>query len=223
MNEHVPQLIVMLTHNDRTVENAYEVFSECKDTKVKYWGMKEEGLPQEQMKNLYCYMKECGKTTFLEVVAYTESECLEGAEMAVACGCDVLMGTVYFDSVMKFCKEHDIKYMPFVGTVKERPSVLSGSAEKMVDEAYRCVEKGAYGIDLLGYRYIENPSELIETFVSSVNVPVCVAGSIDSYEKLDEIKKVSPWTYTIGGAFFENSFGGTIKEQIEKVCAYVSA
>ena len=32
MSKH-PELIVMLTHNDRTVENAYEIFDTCKDTR----------------------------------------------------------------------------------------------------------------------------------------------------------------------------------------------
>lgn len=45
--------------------------------------MKEEPLPLEEMKDLFSYMKRCGKTTALEVVAYTEDKCLEGAEMAV--------------------------------------------------------------------------------------------------------------------------------------------
>ena len=71
-----PELVVMLTHNDRTVENAYQLFETCKDTKAKYWGFKEEPLPPEQMKELYAYMKACGKITSLEVVAYTEEECL---------------------------------------------------------------------------------------------------------------------------------------------------
>lgn len=43
------------------------------------------------MKELYSYMKQCGKTTFLEVVAYTEEECMEGAKMGVACGVDYLL------------------------------------------------------------------------------------------------------------------------------------
>lgn len=82
MSKH-PELIVMLTHNDRTVENAYEIFDACKDTKAKYWGFKEVGIPLDEMKKLCSYMKACGKTTFLEVVAYTEEECLAGAKMAV--------------------------------------------------------------------------------------------------------------------------------------------
>lgn len=92
-----PNLIVMLTYNDRTVENAYEIFEQCKDCEAKYWGFKEEGLMTGQMKELYAYMKSCGKTTVLEVVAYTESECINGVKIAAECGCDILMGTLYYD------------------------------------------------------------------------------------------------------------------------------
>ena len=101
-----PNLIVMLTHNDKTVENAYEIFEQCKNSKAQYWGFKEEPLPIDQMKKLYAYMKECGKTTFLEVVEYTEEKGLEGAKMAVECGCDILMGTMFFDSINEYCKEN---------------------------------------------------------------------------------------------------------------------
>ena len=76
-------LIVMLTHNDRTVENAYEIFEKCKYSKAKFWGFKEKPLSLNQMKKLYKYMKENGKTTFLEVVEYTEKEGLKGAKTAV--------------------------------------------------------------------------------------------------------------------------------------------
>ena len=118
-----PQLIVMLTHNDCTVENAHEIFRQCKDSDAKFWGFKEKPLPLPQMKALYSYMKECGKTTLLEVVEYTEKECLEGAKMAAECGCDILMGTCFFDSVNSFCQENHLKYMPFVGKITGRPSV----------------------------------------------------------------------------------------------------
>lgn len=39
-----PELIVMLTYNDVTVSNAYEIFEQCRNTKAVYWGFKEEGL-----------------------------------------------------------------------------------------------------------------------------------------------------------------------------------
>ena len=210
-----------MTHNDVTVKNAYEIFDQCKRSKARFWGMKEEPLPLEEMKDLFSYMKKCGKTTALEVVAYTEDKCLEGAEMAVKCQCDLLMGTTFSDSVNELCLKHDIRYMPFVGDVHGRPSVLDGSAREMLAEARRCLERGAYGVDLLGYRYTGAAPELIRAVVSGLRAPVCVAGSVDSVEKLKEIKAIAPWSFTIGGAFFERKFGDTFQEQIDKVCSYM--
>ena len=219
----VPELIVMLTHNDLTVTDASAVFEQCKDSKAKFWGFKEEPLPLEQMIQLFGYMKNCGKTTFLEVVAYSERECLEGAKKAAACQCDYLMGTTFFDSVNTFCKSNHLKYMPFVGKITGRPSVLEGTIEDMIREANEYIAKGVYGIDLLGYRYTGDPFLLNKEFVANVNAPVCIAGSINSYERLNEIKTAAPWTFTIGGAYFENKFDGTVKEQIDKVCDYINA
>ena len=216
-----PELIVMLTHNDLTVTNAYNIFDQCKNSKAKFWGFKEEPLPLPQMKELFAYMKSCGKTTFLEVVAYSEKECLDGAQKAVECKCDFLMGTTFFDSVNDFCKLNHIHYMPFVGKIYDRPSVLEGTLEDMIREAKEYITKGVYGIDLLGYRYTGDAVYLNQEFVANINVPVCIAGSINSYERLDEIKTIAPWTFTIGGAFFENKFEGTFKEQIDKVCDYI--
>ena len=214
-------LIVMLTHNDETVNNAYEIFKKCKNSDAKFWGFKEKSLPIEQMKNLYKYMKECGKTTFLEVVEYTEKEGLEGAKIAVECGCDILMGTMFFDSINEFCKKNSLKYMPFVGKVTERPSILAGEIDEIIKEANEYLKKGVYGFDLLGYRYTGNAVELNERFVLEVNAPVCIAGSVNGYERLDELKNINPWSFTIGSAFFENKFDGSFEEQINKVCEYV--
>ena len=214
-------LIVMLTHNDETVNNAHEIFEKCKNSDAKFWGFKEKSITIEQMKNLYKYMKECGKTTFLEVVEYTEKEGLEGAKLALECGCDILMGTVFFDSINEFCKKNNLRYMPFVGKVTERPSILEGEIDEIIKEANEYLKKGVYGFDLLGYRYTGNAVELNERFVLEVNAPVCIAGSVNGYERLDELKNINPWSFTIGSAFFENKFDGSFEEQINKVCEYV--
>jgi len=211
----------MLTHNDETVNNAHEIFEKCKNSDAKFWGFKEKSIPIEQMKNLYKYMKECGKTTFLEVVEYTEKKGLEGAKIALECGCDILMGTMFFDSINEFCKKNNLRYMPFVGKVTERPSILEGEIDEIIKEANEYLKKGVYGFDLLGYRYTGNAVELNERFVLEVNAPVCIAGSVNGYERLDELKNINPWSFTIGSAFFENKFDGSFEEQINKVCEYV--
>lgn len=217
-----PELIVMLTWHDYTVENAAAVFEKCKDSKAKFWGFKEHPLPIKEMKNLYSRMKDCGKTTLLEVVAYSEEEGLEGARIAAQCQCDILMGTCFFESINDFCQRHNIKYMPFVGRITGRPSVLEGNINDMIEEAQRYIAQGAYGIDLLGYRYTGDAIALNNAIVKNVPAPVCLAGSIDSYQRLDEVKTASPWAFTIGSAFFENKFDGTFAQQINKVCDYIN-
>lgn len=223
--KNIPELVVMLTHHDRTVTNAIEVFEGAKNSKAKYWGFKEVGIPEDQMVDLVKRMKAAGKTTFLEVVDYTEEGCAEGARIAARCGFDCLMGTLYFDSVKKIADEAGIRYMPFVGELSGRPSVLNGTIEGMIDEANGLVDtKGLTGFDLLGYRYTGDAVKLNAEFVKNVRADVCLAGSVASFQRLDEVKATGAWAFTIGGAFFENKFGEglTFGEQIDVVIDYMN-
>jgi hypothetical protein len=220
--KHIPELIVMLTHNDKTVPDAIEVFEAAKDAPAAYWGFKEAGLPVDKMKKLVQLMKAAGKTVFLEVVAYTEEECVEGAKIGASCGFDILMGTLYFESVHSIAREAGMKYMPFVGRIHGRPSILEGTIEGIIGEANALADKGVDGIDLLAYRYTGDPEELAARFVAGVKVPVCLAGSIKSYARLDKMLEIGPWTYTIGSAFFEKDFGDmSFAEQIKAVHEYM--
>lgn len=220
-NDTHPQLVVMLTNNDYTTEDAEEIFEKCCNSPAKFWGMKEKPLPIERMKKLYSRMKDCGKTTFLEVVSYTEEEGLQGARIARDCGCDILMGTKFYDSIADFCHENGLKYMPFIGEITGRPSILHGEIEDIIAEAKEVVAKGADGIDLLGYRFEGDPVKLNKTLVEALDVPVCLAGSIDSFQRLDEVKEAAPWSFTIGSAFFDNKFPGDFPAQIKAVCDYM--
>lgn len=220
---NTPELIVMLTKDDYTVNNAYNIFEECKHSKAKYWGFKESPLPLEEMKRLFSYMKSCSKITVLEVIAYTEEEGLKGAQIAIECGCDILLGTVYHDSIYMLCKQNNIKYMPFIGKIEKRPSILYGTIDEIIAEADSCIKKGVFGFDLLAYRYDGDSEELITRFLSNINAPVCIAGSINTYNRLDTIKECSPWAFTIGEAFFNNQFDGNFEEQINKVYDYIQS
>ena len=114
------------------------------------------------------------------------------------------------------------EYNPFKGGAKGLAfDVAYDSVEDMIEEANGYIAKGVYGIDLLGYRYTGNPFILNREFVANVKAPVCIAGSINSYERLQEIKEIAPWSFTIGGAFFENKFAGTFEEQVNEVCRFM--
>ena len=109
-----PEFILMLTHNDKTVKEALKIFRECKDAPVVHWGFKDVGLAPDEMKTLVREMKDAGKTTYLEVVSLSEEEGLRGAEIAVESGFDVLMGTIFFDSILVYLKGKPIQYYPFL-------------------------------------------------------------------------------------------------------------
>ena len=216
-----PKLVVMLTYNDRTIPDAEKVFEECKNSKAEIFGFKEDGIPHDEVVRLFGRIKECGKQTALEVVAYDEEHCLEGARLAAECGVDHLMGTMYYDSVAEVCKRNGMEYLPYVGEITGRPSVLGGSADSMIAEARTLLEKGADGFDLLGYRYTGDAGELISRFVKETGAKTVIAGSVDSFEKLDAVKAVSAWAFTIGSAFVEERFGKGFAAQIDAVCDYM--
>lgn len=220
-----PEIIIMLTNNDITVSNAEEVFESCKDLPAKKWGFKDVGLPKEEMIRLAQKMKEAGKETYIEVVTYTEEGCLEGAKLAYECGFDYLTGTLPFDSVFKYAKEHNLKYAPFCGNVGGSPVVLSGTIEEIAASAKECIEKGAIGVDLTSYRYTDgDPIELTKAVVKAVGADkVSIAGSIGNIQRMDEMKAAGVAEYTMGSALFNANFvkNGSFRENLEFVLDYL--
>ncbi len=217
------KIIIMLTHNDQTVKNAIEVFDACKDLAVDFWGFKDVGLEKEKMAELIQHMKAAGKTTFLEVVTYTEEECMNGAKLAVELGFDYLMGTLFYDSVYAYLKEHEIKYLPFCGKVSGSPSVLEGSFEEIIKDANTMLEKGVDGIDLLAFRH-EQGAELAREYCAKVDKPVVIAGSINSEARISFVNEINPWAFTMGSALFTENFapGDGFRENLQEVIDYMN-
>ena len=219
-----PELIVMLTHQDMTVKNAKELFEECKDWPVTHWGFKDVGLPHEQMKELVRRMKVEGKVTYLEVVSLSEEDGLVGAKLAVEAGFDILMGTVYFDSIHQYLKDKPIKYYPFPGHVHSHPSILDGTIEEIVNHAISLQSTGVQGLDLLAYRYVGDARKLLLDVVKATNIPIVCAGSIATFQRIAEVWEANSWGFTIGSAFFDMKFvpGGSFKENIEAVTDWLA-
>ena len=217
------KMIIMLTYNDKTVSNALEIFDQCKELPVECWGFKNVGLSVEKMKKLIFNMNKAKKTTFLEVVTYNEKSCLDAAKFALECQFDYFTGSIYFESVHNLLKDKPIKYFPFCGKVSGSPSILEGSIQEIIDDAKLMGKKGVNGFDLLAYRYIGDAEKLAQQFIKSIKIPVVLAGSINSFDRLDKIKQYNPWGFTIGSAFFDKIFvkGGSFKEQIIRVLSYI--
>jgi hypothetical protein len=205
-----PEFILMLTYSDRTVENALEIFRECKDT---------------QMKQLVNEMKQAGKTTYLEVVSLSEQEGLAGAKLAVEAGFDILMGTVFYDSILAYLKGKPIKYYPFPGHVHSHPSILDGDIDEIVTHARFLESQGVQGLDLLSYRYVGDAPALLRAVVAATKIPVVSAGSIESTKRLVEVKDAGTWGFTIGSALFDKKFvpNGTFIDNINAVCEWLES
>ncbi|MFN8381511.1 MAG: hypothetical protein U0V02_06210 [Anaerolineales bacterium] len=218
-----PAFILMLTYNDSTVKDALKIFRECKDAPVSHWGFKDVGLPPEDMKTLVHEMKKAGKTTYLEVVSLSEEEGLRGAQIATEAGFDVLMGTVFFDSILDYLKDKPIKYYPFPGHIFGHPSIMDGTIEDIVAHAKFLESKGVQGLDLLSYRYVGDAPRLLTEVVKTTNVPIVSAGSIESYKRIAEVWKTGAWGFTIGSALFDKKFvpDGSFLDNTLAVCEWL--
>ena len=219
-----PEFILMLTYNDSTVKDALRIFRECKDTPVDHWGFKDVGLPPDEMKSLVQEMKAAGKTTYLEVVSLSEEEGLRGAKIAVEADFDILMGTVFFDSILDYLKGKPIKYYPFPGHIYSHPSILDGTIEEIVTHARFLESKGVPGMDLLSYRYVGDAPLLLREVVKATSVPIVSAGSIDSYKRLAEVWHAGAWGFTIGSALFDKKFitDGSFLDNTLAVCDWLA-
>lgn len=220
------QLIVMLTHNDVTVENSLELFNASKDLPVDFWGFKNVGLPAEGMRELIEAMKKAGKVTFLEVVTYTEESCLECAKMAVEYGFDYLTGTRWFPSVAEYLKDKPIRYFPFVGDVGGSPVWLKGSEEEIVADGANLEKAGVHGLDLVAYRYVDgDPVALAKRVVASATTEVIIAGSIASEERINVMNEINPFAFTMGGALFDKRFvaHGDFRANLQRVIEIMDA
>lgn len=218
------KIIIMLTHNDMTVKNAGEVFDSCKDLPVDFWGFKDVGLEKPLMAKLIGEMKTAGKQTFLEVVTYSEEDCMKGARLAVELGFDYLCGTVYHKSVLEYLKTQQIKYLPFCGKVSGSPSVLEGEFQDIIDDARKLLDMGVYGIDLLAFRH-KDGAGLAREYCKQISQPVVIAGSINSNDRIDFVNEIDPWAFTMGSALFTRNFvpDGDFRANLEKVVAYMDS
>ena len=76
-----------------------------------------------------------------------------------------------------------------------------------------------FGILAYRYKYKDKIGELVSTLKNSVKIPIVSAGSINSFERLDQTIAQGVWGFTIGGAFFEKKFvpDGSYRDNVAAV------
>ena len=209
----------MLTKNDLTIQNALDVFDEIKDTGVRHIGFKDIGLPMDKLKILVQRMKKQDMRTYLEVVSESEEANMKSVKSALELGVDNLIGGSYVEQTLKLMKGKKLGFFPYIGKIVGHPCLLRGSIEEIVADGKKKKAMGIDGINLLAYRYDGNVEELITSVQKAVKVPLIVAGSIDSFERVRRMKDLKVDGFTIGGAILDKKFvlNGSLSDQMRAV------
>jgi NAD(P)H-dependent flavin oxidoreductase YrpB (nitropropane dioxygenase family) len=204
------EFIFMLTHDDRTVPEALEVYRGLAGTDLRYVGFKDVGVDADGLRALTDAMHADARTVFLEVVSTSREEEIRSVESAVRAGVDYVLGGTNTDEALSVLAGSGVRYCPFPGTVVGHPSRLRGTIAAIAEHAAELTARdGVDGVDLLAYRHHEVPvTDLVAAVVAASAGPVIVAGSIDSAERIREVAAAGAWAFTIGGAIFERRLPG---------------
>ncbi|NUB45978.1 hypothetical protein GEU84_016390 [Fertoebacter nigrum] len=216
----------MLTKDDLTIKNAHELFEASYRAPTQYWGFKDTGISAQTAAELARYIRDRGKTIVFESFAETEAECLRAAEFAINNQCKYLIGCEFYPSVVGLLQGSNVSYRPTIGHRAGIPRYLYGTMDEVVEAAQSVMEKGADGICLSMYRYKDgDPVELAQRALHVVGErSTIISGSINTFERLKQVRKLRPWGFTIGSALFDEAFGKGLDwpEQISVLDAVLS-
>ncbi|MFL5681220.1 MAG: hypothetical protein ACJ77B_11535 [Chloroflexota bacterium] len=216
------EFIFMLTRNDMTVPNARAVYDEIRSSGLRYVGFKDIGLPPDELRQLADAMHADGREVMLEVVSEDRDDELRSVKAALDIGVDWLLGGTHPDEALKVIAGTSIRYCPFPGRVIGHPSLLRGSIDEIANDAASLTARpGVHGLDLLAYRYDGDVEALTAAVRDCSHGPVIAAGSVDSLERIEALKRIGVWGFTIGGAIFDGKFDGapSVRAQIDTVLA----
>jgi hypothetical protein len=212
--------VFMLTHGDRTVDNAAEIVPTLADTGLKYIGFKDVGADLARQREVTSIAHDSGFEVMLEVVSTTKEAELSSLQTAAEAGVDWVLGGTHGADTAGLLPDN-VKYCPFPGTVVDHPSVLLGSIDDIAADAKRLTALDhVAGLDVLAYRHpTADTLELIRAVVQASSGPVIVAGSIASIDRAVAVSEAGAWGYTIGSAIFDGLLPGapSIADQVRRV------
>lgn len=212
--------VFMLTHGDRTVDNAADIVPTLADTGLRYIGFKDVGADLTRQRELTSLAHDAGFEVMLEVVSTSKEEELASLRSAAEAGVDWVLGGTHGAETAGMLPDR-VRYCPFPGRVVDHPSVLLGTIDEIAADAERLTALDhVSGLDLLAYRHpTEDHIELIREVARRSSGPVIVAGSIASVDRAVAVGEAGAWGYTIGSAIFDGLLPGapSIARQVRSV------
>ncbi|MBE1546692.1 hypothetical protein GGC64_000700 [Mycobacterium sp. OAS707] len=220
------EFVFMLTHGDRTIENAAEVVPQLADTGLRYIGFKDVGADAARQRELTALAHDTGFEVMLEVVSTSKEDELASLNAAAAAGVDWVLGGTHAADAAGLLPD-GVRYCPFPGKVVDHPSVLLGSIDEIAGDAARLTALDhVSGLDLLAYRHPSADHEqLIREVVGRSSGPVIVAGSIATIDRVLAVSDAGAWGFTIGSAIFDGLLPGapSVVDQVRCVMEATTA
>jgi phosphoribosylformimino-5-aminoimidazole carboxamide ribonucleotide (ProFAR) isomerase len=99
--------------------------------------------------------------------------------------------------------------------------LLRGTIHDIVEDAKRVEQLGVDGINLLAYRYDGDVPELVRSVAAATPLPLICAGSVDSVERIETLRDLGVWAFTIGTAALDGVFlrGKPLEDQLRVALA----
>lgn len=212
--------IFMLTENDRTIGGWRGVLSGLEGANLRHIGCKDVGIEASELAELAAVIKRLGATSYLELVGSTPEDCILAADRAIAAGFSCLLGGMDPEALAERCRDQ-IAYYPFPGRVTGHPVTLYGSVKEITRDCRNFDLSGCPGVDLLLYRAAEAPhAELLREVRQATSGKLIVAGSINSSDRIAELKRAGVDAFTIGSAIFDGSIfpkAQSVRERVTEV------
>jgi NAD(P)H-dependent flavin oxidoreductase YrpB (nitropropane dioxygenase family) len=215
------EFIFMLTRDDRTLADARSIYDSAAEAGVRSIGCKDVGLPADQLADLISAIRRNGDSSFLEVVSESAEASLDSARVAREAGPDYLIGSTIVEPILEVLQGTDVRFFPYIGDVYGHPCRLRGTIRSIAEDARRKEALGVAGINLLAYRYDGDVSALVKAVVAATSLPVVCAGSIDSAERIRELRELGVWAFTIGTAALDGTLvpGRSLNDQLRAALA----
>ncbi len=203
----VVDFILMLTRNDRTIEDAACHVDAACELGVRHIGFKDVGVPFPNMRELADRIRRQGGVSYLEVVSTTRKAMLRSLETARALDVDRILGGTDLDAAARILGGLS-RYFPFPGRPLGHPTRLEGTAALIAEHCRTARAMGCAGVDLLAYRTTEaDPLELVRAARGALpERTLIVAGSVNSTQRIHALAEAGADAFTIGWAVFDGAF-----------------
>jgi 4-hydroxythreonine-4-phosphate dehydrogenase len=216
--------IFMATLRDRTTPDARALIDEALSLGVGNIGFKDIGLPPDGLRELAQAIRSGGARVFFELVSLDPESEIKSARAAANCGVDWLLGGVSASEVAPIAKAAGLAYAPFPGSVRGHPSVLEGSLDEIVASAEAlCALEGVCGLDLLAFRHARDPVAVLNAVVKGVDIPVIIAGSIDSPDRISAVLASGAAGFTVGSSAISGEFPAPARDFASQIRAIQAA